>query len=116
MRGIAFRIVARGQAPAFGTVAVEGSGIADAMLAIDPDMRDVLCPVVAVAVLEAARIEAQEGIMREEERTAHRHAERQLDAVVALAVQKIAPGGEAAMVDVRLDRVARRGRRHHIGD
>ena len=44
------------------------------------------------------------------------HAQRQLDVVVGLAVEEIAPGGKTAVINRRIDAVARRGRRQHIGN
>src|SRR5215475_9679313 len=110
MRAVALVIVARGEAPAIRSVALVALRVADAVLAVDQRVLDVLVPVVGVAVLESARIEEEEGIVSEEERPAIVGAEGQLEVVVGAPVAEVVPLAVAAMIDVRLDRIAQRGR------
>ena len=65
------------------------------MLVIDQRVLHVLAPVVGVFVLEAARIEAAEGIMREEQRPAEIGTERQFEIVIAPPVVKARPCAQA---------------------
>lgn len=60
--------------------------IAPAVLVVDEGMSEVLLPVVGEAVRQSARIEATEGVMRDEERAALFHAEGHLDAIIASPV------------------------------
>src|SRR6185437_16470489 len=91
-------------------------GIADAMRIVDPHVTAVLLPVVGVTIREPARVEAAERVVAEEERAAERRTERQLDPTPVPAVQEIAPRGEAAVIDVRIDGEARRAGGEHVGD
>ena len=113
---VALGVVARAQAPAGGAVALEAMRVAQAMRPVDQRMALVLLPVVGIAVAQAARVQAHEGIVREEQWPAPVAAERQGDAVEGPAVPERPSPRPALMVGLGVDRVARRGRREHIGD
>src|SRR3546814_9404370 len=70
MGRVAARAVARGQPPAVRAVSGVASGVADAVLAVDQGVLNVLLPIVRIPVPESARIEPAEGIVREEQRAA----------------------------------------------
>lgn len=57
-------------------------------------MANILLPVVGMAILKAARVEAAEGIVRDEQRVTTIHAEGQLDAIVASPVVETRPWRE----------------------
>ena len=78
-------------------------GIENAMSMIDPSVPNVLVPIIGMAVDEATRIEPAERIVGEEERTAEIHTEGQGDAVIVATVSKSGPGGEALVIDARID-------------
>ena len=82
MGDVAGGVVAGRQAPAIGAVARQPCGIGEAMGAVDQRMRPRLHAVVGVGVAQAARVEAEEGVLRQEQRPAPVRAERQRDAVV----------------------------------
>src|SRR6516225_4216632 len=100
---VAARPVARGQAPGIRAIAFEVVRIADAVLAIDQHMAQILLPVISVAILEAVRIEPEEGIMREEERSAIVEAKRKLDPIVIAAILEVLPFDPALVIDAGID-------------
>ena len=65
------------------------------MFVIDQRVLHVLAPVIGVIVVEPARIEAAERIMREEQRAAEIGAERQFEIVIASAIVESAALREA---------------------
>src|SRR3546814_15061027 len=75
--------------------------VGDAMRTIDPRVGDVLRPIVGVAVAQPARVEPEERIVREEQRTAVGRPERQLDVVVGPAVAEHRAVGPALVVGRR---------------
>src|SRR5256885_1669665 len=89
--------VARRQSPSRGAVALVFAGIVDAIGAVYLRDAPVVVEIIGVAVSLAARIEAEERVVREEEWTAGGHPYRQLDAVirvpvhVMVAVARLAP-------------------------
>src|SRR5579862_5959194 len=101
MDAVPARLVAGRQSPAFGPVAFEPAGIAEAMLAVDFHMGDVLRPIIGVTIGEPARVEAEKRVMGKEERPAIRGTERQIDAVPILAVAIVAALGEAFVIGAR---------------
>src|SRR5690242_3455823 len=105
MGAIAFRIITRGQSPAGFAIALVLQRIAHAMLVIDAHMARILLAIIGIAVPEAARIEAAEGIMCEEQRSAIGGTERQFDAVIGSAIEEIAADGIAIMVGVGRDAI-----------
>ena len=79
-------------------------------------MGDVLLPIVGVAVGEAARIEAEERIVGEEERTAAVGSERKRDAVEVPAVGEVRTADPAVVIDRRIGGVPRCRRGEDVGD
>src|SRR3982074_3694130 len=106
MRRVAIRIVAGSKTPAQRAIALVVVGIREAVRAVDRHVALVELPIVGVLVFEAARVESTERVMREEQRPATRHSQRQLDVVVTLAIEERAAGCKAPMIDDRIDRVA----------
>src|ERR1700679_1953461 len=98
MRLVAIRIVAGGQAPAGGTIALVSIGIGNAVSAIDLHVSHILLPVIGVAIFEAARTQTEKGIVRKDKGPAVGDAERQLDAVVTPAVEIVPARGVAARI------------------
>ena len=72
MHCIAIRTVTGSQTPALRAVAGVAMRVGGAVGMIDAHMRQILLPVVGVAVLQAMRIQAAEGVVGEEQRTADR--------------------------------------------
>ncbi|MCC2663460.1 MAG: hypothetical protein K0S35_1382 [Geminicoccaceae bacterium] len=77
------------------------------MLAIDQRVTYVLLPIIGILILQAARIQAQERIVSEEQRPAIIRAERQPDTIELPPVPEGPTARPAAMVNVGIDRVAR---------
>src|SRR5713226_4670230 len=83
---------------------------------IDAHMARVLLPIVRIAIAQAARIDSAEGILREEQGAAEWRSQRQRDAVIRLAVQKITPNGKALVVGAGIDRITRGGSGQQVSD
>ena len=76
------------------------------MLAIDQRVTYVLFPIIGIAILQTARVEPEEGVMREKQRPAMVRAERQPDAVELATVPEISADRPATMVGVGTDGIA----------
>ena len=105
MHVVAEVIIARGQPPAVGTVAREAVRIADAVLAIDQHMSDVLLPVVGIAVPQTTRIEPEEAELSEEQRAPEIRAERQGDPIEFPTIDEGPALRPAPMIDLLVDGV-----------
>ena len=92
---ITIRIVAGGDSPAIGAIAPEAAGIGDAMGEMDFYLRQILLPVIGMAVLEVMGIKAAKGIMREEQRPAEIRSQRQGHAIKSFAAAVIGAGAKA---------------------
>src|SRR3546814_2897323 len=114
MGRVAARAVARGQPPAVRAVSGVASGVADAVLAVDQGVLNVLLPIVRIPVPESARIEPEEGIVREEQRAAEVRSERQPDIVAGPVVAERQALHPATVIGRGGDRVGRRRRGQDI--
>ena len=108
--------VGRRQPPGRGTIAGEAAGVGDAVGAVDAHLRAVLREIVDAALFQPARVEPHEGIMREEQRAAHRRAQRQANVVVGMAIVKGRTVLPALAVGPHVDGVGRRSCSQHEGD
>src|ERR1700689_4169715 len=103
MSRISFRITACSEAPARLAITLEITGIRDAVRAIDRHLTQVLFPVVGIPILQAARIESTERIMGEEQRSAKRRPQGQLNAIKGLAIEKLWARRKAVVIDHWID-------------
>ena len=113
---IALDRVAGGETPAVRPVALVPIGVADAVGVVDARVSDVLLPVVRIGVAQPTRIDAAEGIMSEEERTASVRSERKLDALETATVDELATLNPAFVIGFGGHRIARRRSGQNIGD
>src|SRR5258708_7494324 len=105
MSRVTIGIIACSETPAQRAIALVVVGVREAVRGVDGHVPLVELPIVSVLVLEASRIESTERVMRKEQRPAERHAERQLDVVVTLAIEERAAGCKPAMIDDRVNGV-----------
>ena len=78
--------VAGGKAPGIFAVALVTFGILDAVAVVDGRDCLVVLEVIAVAVGQGSRVEAEEGVVAEEERSSGRFADAEFLSVVRIAV------------------------------
>src|SRR5262249_41433243 len=83
---ISERIVAGRQAPTVRPIAGMFAGILNAVLAIDPGLIAIVFKIVGIAIGQRKRVESHIGIMSEEERAAHTHADVKRDAEIGVAI------------------------------
>src|SRR5271169_3053836 len=77
---------------------------------------DILLPIIGVAVLQPAGIEAEERIMAEKERPAVVGAEGKFDPIEFTPAPEVPPFGPSPVIDAGFDAVARRRGCEHIGN
>src|ERR1051325_1651301 len=99
------RAIASRQPPAIRTIAGKTVRIGDAVGAVNQRVGAVLLPVIRITIAEAARIETEKGILREEQRSAAGRPEWKLDSVIALSVAERWAAGPSAVVGGRRDRM-----------
>src|SRR5580692_3174882 len=108
VRVIAFDRVACGEAPAVWPVALVAMGVADAVGIVDARVSDVLLPVVGVVITQPTRIDAAEGVMGEEERSAPVRSERKLHALEVTPIDELAALDPAFVIGFSHHSIARR--------
>ena len=82
--------------------------IANAVIVVDARVSHVLPPVVGIVVAQPVRIDAAEGVMGEEERSAPIRSERKLDALEVAAIDELTALRPAFVIGFGRDRIARR--------
>ncbi len=113
MRDIAGRVVAGGQAPAVRAITAPAMRIGQAVRPVDQRVRPRLNAIVGIGVREPARVDAEERVLRKEQRPAPIRPERQLDSGIAVPVPEGRGHGPALVVDLWADRVCRRAGGEH---
>src|SRR5688572_3862864 len=116
MGGVAIVAVAGGEAPAIRPVPLEPVRVAHGVLIVDEGVRCHLLPVIGIAVLEAARAQAEEREMREKQRTAIGRAQLHLVAVILSFIPEGAACRPALVISVGVDRMGRRRGGKNIAD
>src|ERR1700733_2443279 len=116
MRVIAIDRVAGGEAPAVRSVALVSVRVTDAVGVIDARMSHVLLPVVRIDVAQPARIDAAEGVVSKEKRSAPTRSEGQLHALEAASVYELTALDPAFVIRFRGHRITRRGSSQNVGN
>src|ERR1700733_12533935 len=110
MRIVALDRVAGRETPAVRPVALEPERVADAVGVIDARVSNVLLPIVRIGVTQPTWIDAAEGIVGEEERSARIRSERKLDPLETATVDELAALNPALMIGFGGHRKGGRGR------
>src|ERR1700733_6442221 len=106
MRIVALDRVAGRETPAVRPVALEPERVADAVGVINARVSNVLLPIVRIGVAQPTWIDAAEGIVGEEERSARIRSERKLDALETASVDELAALNPALMIGFGGHRIA----------